>query len=162
MTPMCREHRWTVMFCNQQKRPHRGLPFGTMFCLGPITSAVGTSRKWHDVRHESEKRSRTDIAQKLKSKDLTGVLAERPIDGRTPNSKRLCNGGRANALLLERPLPTPPRSPDRTWSPVAVSRKREYFKYPPETIGDFAPAAPNFGGRRPIGNSQKPAIGGHF
>jgi hypothetical protein len=30
-----REHRWTVMFCNQQKRPHRGLPFGTMFCLGP-------------------------------------------------------------------------------------------------------------------------------
>src|ERR1700686_1915332 len=39
-----REHRWTVMFCNQQKRPHRGLPFGTMFCLGPITSAVGTKR----------------------------------------------------------------------------------------------------------------------
>jgi hypothetical protein len=39
-----REHRWTVMFCNQQKRPHRGLPFGTMFCLGPITSAVGTNR----------------------------------------------------------------------------------------------------------------------
>jgi hypothetical protein len=35
-----REHRWAVMFCNQQKRPHRGLPFGTMFCLGPITSAV--------------------------------------------------------------------------------------------------------------------------
>jgi len=39
-----REHRWTVMFCNQQKRPLRGLPFGTMFCLGPITSAVGTFR----------------------------------------------------------------------------------------------------------------------
>jgi ATP-dependent exoDNAse (exonuclease V) beta subunit len=42
-----REHRWTVMFCNQQKRPHRGLPFGTMFCLGPITSAVGTNQSLH-------------------------------------------------------------------------------------------------------------------
>src|SRR5712664_2405317 len=31
----------------------------------------------------------------------------------------------------------PPRSADRTRSPAAVSRKREYFKYPPETIGDF-------------------------
>jgi hypothetical protein len=30
------------------------------------------------------------------------------------------------------------RHADRTRSPVAVSRKREYFKYPPETIGDFA------------------------
>src|SRR6202011_889558 len=57
-------------------------------------------------------------------------------------------------------LPRPPRSPDRTRSPVAVSRKREYFKYPPETIGDFAPGDPNFGARRPIANSQKPAIGG--
>jgi hypothetical protein len=38
------------MFCNQQKRPHRGLPFGTMFCLGPITSAVGTKRTSRDVR----------------------------------------------------------------------------------------------------------------
>jgi hypothetical protein len=45
-----REHRWTVMFCNQQKRPHRGLPFGTMFCLGPITSAVGTERTWRNSR----------------------------------------------------------------------------------------------------------------
>ena len=55
-----------------------------------------------------------------------------------------------------------PRSPDRTRSPVAVSQKREYFKYPLETIGDFAPAAANLGARRPIANSQKPAIGGHF
>src|ERR1700676_3152713 len=39
-----REHRWTVMFCNQQKRPHRGLPFGTMFCLGPITSVLAPLR----------------------------------------------------------------------------------------------------------------------
>ena len=57
-------------------------------------------------------------------------------------------------------LPTRPRSADRTRSPAPVSRKREYFKYPPETIGDFAPGDPNSGARRPIGNSQKPAIGG--
>jgi hypothetical protein len=60
------------------------------------------------------------------------------------------------------PLQARPRSADRTRSPAAVSRKREYFKYPPETIGDFAPAAANLGARRPIANSQKPAIGGHF
>jgi len=47
-------------------------------------------------------------------------------------------------------------------SPVAVSQKREYFKYPPETIGDFPPVAANLGARRPIADSQKPAIGGHF
>ena len=45
-------------------------------------------------------------------------------------------------------------------SPVAVSQKREYFKYPPETFGDFAPTAANFGAWRPAANSQKPAIGG--
>src|SRR6202022_2038372 len=56
--------------------------------------------------------------------------------------------------------PDRPRSPDRTRSPVAVSRKREYFKCPPETIGDFAPAATNFGARRPTANLQKHAIGG--
>jgi hypothetical protein len=32
----------------------------------------------------------------------------------------------------------PPRSVDRTRSPAVVSQKREYFKYLPETIGDFA------------------------
>src|SRR5260221_13808652 len=30
-------------------------------------------------------------------------LAERPIDGRTPNSKCLCDGRRTHTLLLERP-----------------------------------------------------------
>jgi hypothetical protein len=30
-----REHRRPVMFCNEQKRFHRGLPFhGIVFCLG--------------------------------------------------------------------------------------------------------------------------------
>jgi hypothetical protein len=51
---------------------------------------------------------------------------------------------------------------DRIRSPAAVSRKREYFKYPLETISDFAPIRVNFGARRPIADSQKPAIGGHF
>jgi hypothetical protein len=55
-----------------------------------------------------------------------------------------------------------PCSADRTRSPTAVSRKREYFKYPPETISDFAPTAAGFGARRLIADSQKPAIGGHF
>jgi hypothetical protein len=35
-------------------------------------------------------------------------------------------------------LPTRPRSADRTRSPIAISQKREYFKYSPETIGDFS------------------------
>src|ERR1700732_856960 len=39
--------------------------------------------------------------------------------------------------LPRHPVPIEPRSP------VAVSQKREYFKYPPETIGDFPPAAAN-------------------
>jgi hypothetical protein len=56
------------------------------------------------------------------------------------------------------PLQARPRSPDRSRSPVAVSRKREYFKYPPETIGDLAPATAHFGPRRPIANSQKPPL----
>jgi hypothetical protein len=43
------------------------------------------------------------IAQALRFKELTDVLSERPIDGRTPNSKCLCDGRRADALLLERP-----------------------------------------------------------
>ena len=42
------------------------------------------------------------------------------------------------------------------------SQKREYFKYPPETIGHFAPEVTKFGVWRPITNSQKTAIGGHF
>jgi len=54
------------------------------------------------------------------------------------------------------------RRPDRTRSPVAVSAKREYFKYPPETIGDLALEVAKFGAWRPRANLQKPAIGGHF
>jgi len=40
-------------------------------------------------------------------------------------------------------------------SPAAVSQKREFFKYPPETIGYFAPALPNLepGDRLPIRKS---------
>jgi hypothetical protein len=42
-------------------------------------------------------------------------------------------------------LPGRPRSADRTRSPAAVSQKREYFKYPPETIGDFSLEVAEFG-----------------
>jgi len=41
-------------------------------------------------------------------------------------------------------------------------QKREYFKYPPETIGDSALEVAKFGAWRPRANLQKPAIGGHF
>ena len=47
-------------------------------------------------------------------------------------------------------------------SQAAVSRKREYFKCLPETIGYFALRMPKFGTRRLVTNSQKPAIGGPF
>ncbi len=59
-------------------------------------------------------------------------------------------------------LQTPARSPDRTRSPAAVSQKREYFKYSPETIGNFSLELAKFGVWRPTTNLQKPAIGGHF
>jgi hypothetical protein len=35
-------------------------------------------------------------------------------------------------------MPQRPRSADRTRSPATVSGKREFFKCPPETIGNFA------------------------
>jgi hypothetical protein len=50
---------------------------------------------------------------------------------------------------------SPSRSVDRKQSLVVVSRKREYFKYPPETIGDSAPEVAKFGLRRPSTNPQK-------
>jgi hypothetical protein len=53
-------------------------------------------------------------------------------------------------------------SVDRTRSPAAVSQKREYFKYSPETIGDFSLEVAKFGVWRPTANLQKLAIGGHF
>jgi hypothetical protein len=59
-------------------------------------------------------------------------------------------------------LPRPPRSVDRTQSPVAVSQKREYFKYPPETIGDFSPEPAKFGIWRPTANPQSPPMAGIF
>jgi hypothetical protein len=65
-----REHRWTVMFCNQQKRPHRGLPFGTMFCLGPITSAVDLG-----CVKTPKSNLRTKISSRLQSIWKTKALA---------------------------------------------------------------------------------------
>ncbi len=35
------EHRRAVMFCNQQQRLHRGLPFfGIVFCLGQFSDVM--------------------------------------------------------------------------------------------------------------------------
>jgi hypothetical protein len=45
---------------------------------------------------------------------------------------------------------------------VAVSRKREYSRMWPETIGDFVSERAKSGAWRLAANSQKPAIGGHF
>jgi hypothetical protein len=45
--------------------------------------------------------------------------------------------------LTGRRLPQRPRSADRTRSPVAVSQKREYFQYWPETIGCSGPEVAN-------------------
>jgi hypothetical protein len=38
----------------------------------------------------------------------------------------------------------------------------EFFKYPPETIGSFAPEPTKFGVWRQTANLHKPAIGGPF
>jgi hypothetical protein len=59
-------------------------------------------------------------------------------------------------------MPPRPRSVDRTRSPIGVSQKREYFKYQPETIDDFALRLSEFGVQRRSTNLQNAAIGGHF
>jgi hypothetical protein len=59
-------------------------------------------------------------------------------------------------------LPHRPRSVDRTRSPIGVSQKREYFKYQPETIDDFALRLSQLGVQRRSDNLQKAAIGGRF
>src|ERR1700676_923081 len=53
-----------------------------------------------------------------------------------------------------------PRSADRTPSPAAVSQKREYFKYSPETIGDFSLKAAKSGVWRPPRNRKSPPMAG--
>jgi len=45
MTPM-REHRWTIMFGNQQKSLHHALPFfGIVFSLGSLVMCCAASRR---------------------------------------------------------------------------------------------------------------------
>jgi ABC-type nitrate/sulfonate/bicarbonate transport system ATPase subunit len=100
-----------------------------------------------------------ELLKMVKLEEFAGALP-RQLSGGMRQRASICRALIHDPAILL--MDDPPRSLDRTRSPVAVSRKREYFKCPPETIGDFAPAAPNFGARRPIANSQKPAIGGHF
>ncbi len=77
-------------------------------------------------------------------------------DRKLPISTAGCRRSRQ----ITRPLR--PRSADRTRSLAAVSQKREFFKYLPETIGYFAPRMANIGAQKLVANSQKPAIGGPF
>jgi hypothetical protein len=55
-----------------------------------------------------------------------------------------------------------PRHTDRTRSSAAVSRNREHFKCPAETMGDSALSMPQIGAERPVATSRKPAIFGPF
>src|SRR5882762_22778 len=77
-------------------------------------------------------------------------------DRKLPISTAGCRRSRQ----ITRPLR--PRSADRTRSLAAVSQKREFLKYPPETIGYFALRMAKIGAWRLVANSQKPAIGGPF
>jgi hypothetical protein len=54
----------------------------------------------------------------------------------------------ARGLVWRTDCQGPPRSGDRTRSPLAVSQKREYFKHPPETIDDFALRLSKLGDQR--------------
>jgi hypothetical protein len=47
-------------------------------------------------------------------------------------------------------------------SPGAISQKREFSKYRPETFDDIAPETTDHGAWRLAANSQKPAIGEPF
>jgi hypothetical protein len=49
---------------------------------------------------------------------------------RAPDQSEIPGESAFDSMVIEMRI-----KPDRTRSPVAVSRKREYFKYPPETIG---------------------------
>ena len=95
---------------------------------------------------------------------LGPVFHGHPIRFRSCRFARYSSAGERSALrrIWRVALQTRPRSADRTRSPVAVSQKREYFKYWPETIGCSGPEVANTRARRPPTNSQKPAIGGHF
>src|SRR5713101_71746 len=73
---------------------------------------------------------------------------------------RYSSAGERSALrrIWRVALQTRPRSADRTRSPVAVSQKREYFKYSPETIGDFSVEVAKFGVWRPTANCKGEVI----
>jgi len=72
------------------------------------------------------------------------LLERRQISRSHATSARQCGLGIPNLPAAMRriwqvALQARPRSVDRTRSPIGVSEKREYFKYQPETIVDFAP-----------------------
>jgi Rhodopirellula transposase DDE domain len=86
---------------------------------------------------------------------LTVVLSHYP-----PACSKSQFAGGPTGRIWQTSLQARPRSADRTRSPAPVSRKREYFKYPPETYRRFRSRRPQFRSPETIANSQKPAIGG--
>src|ERR1700675_1746883 len=136
------------------------LLFGSWLCApnpwgaGPTPSTyirIRSDRSGRIYLADSVERRQRRLLRKVASLQLTncGMSTESPRT--TPDTQMLSlklRGPRRRDHRIARPgwtlhrLPHPPRSPDRTRSPGAVSRKREYFKYPRETIGDFAPAGP--------------------
>jgi hypothetical protein len=80
-------------------------------------------------------------------------------EGLAVSSSRL-----ALALLVSKSaeveLHSRPRSVDRTRSPVAVSQKREYSKYLPETIGIFGPEVQNSESGDRLLNRKSPPLAG--
>jgi hypothetical protein len=59
-------------------------------------------------------------------------------------------------------MPHRPRSVDQTRSLVGLSRKREYFKHPPETTGIFASELRDFGVWRQASNYKDPQLAGVY
>ena len=64
----------------------------------PVRSGFGAIRGLTFLRGQSNDGNHADRGSRL-----ARLLAECPVDGRAPNSQCLCDGRRADALLLERP-----------------------------------------------------------
>jgi hypothetical protein len=92
----------------------------------------------------------------------SAVIAPNPGDVKPLRTHHPDRSSQVSLFDFPPALPRRPRSADRTWSPAAVSKKREFFKYPPETIGYFAPEPIKFGVWIDTTNLRKPAIGGPF
>src|ERR1700680_1229149 len=123
--------------------------------------------------------NRLDVLARLDSDRLTARAAAE-LMAMTPRQtyrllRRYRDGGASAIANQRRGRPSNNRLPDvvrdhaialvreryADFGPTFAAEKlREYFKYPAETIGDFALEVAKFGAWRPGANVQKPAIGG--